>query len=259
MRRQGYRYLRDLLAHAMRVAGMLRLDHVMGLHRLFWIPHGFAPRDGVYVRYPAEEWYAVLTLESHRHRCALVGENLGTVPPEVHTALRRHHLLGLYVVQYEVQPDERKPLNPPPRLAVASLNTHDMPTFTAFWRGMDIQQRLRSGLLSAADARRERQRRERLRQTLARWLRLKNRMSPLEGCLRWLAASRARMVQISLEDLWAETRPQNVPGTGQSQPNWRRKWRYRLEQVERSRRVKRILQQIHCYRAKNVNPHGHIP
>src|SRR5688572_5454747 len=128
----------------MRHTGLLRIDHVMGLHRLYWIPKGRPASEGAYVQYPAEELYAILSLESHRHKTMLVGENLGTVPPKVNACMTRHDLRETYVLQYELRP---KVLRPPPRKSVASLNTHDMPTFEAFLRGLDIDDRHDLGLV----------------------------------------------------------------------------------------------------------------
>ena len=90
----------------MQLAGMLRVDHLMGLHRFFWIPQGMEAKEGVYVRYPAEEQYAVFTLESNRHKTILVGEDLGTVPPEVPPAMARHQFHRMFIVQYELNPIE---------------------------------------------------------------------------------------------------------------------------------------------------------
>ena len=91
-RHQGHRYLRLAFRTRMRHAGTLRIDHVMGLHRQFWIPNGADVADGVYVRYPADDLYAVASLESHRARCELVGENLGIVPDVVNKKMARHGL-----------------------------------------------------------------------------------------------------------------------------------------------------------------------
>src|SRR5690606_6632464 len=89
-RENGYEVFRKVIAHHLKIANFLRIDHVMGLHRLYWVPDGFSAREGVYVRYNADEMYAILCLESHRNRATILGENLGTVPPSVNAALRRH-------------------------------------------------------------------------------------------------------------------------------------------------------------------------
>jgi 4-alpha-glucanotransferase len=105
LREQRYSYFLSVIRNHLRYAKLLRLDHVMSLHRLYWVPSGAEATDGVYVRYPAEEFYALLTLESQRHQARLIGENLGTVPPEVDEAMDRHNVGRLYVLQYESQPD----------------------------------------------------------------------------------------------------------------------------------------------------------
>lgn len=185
-RRQGHRYLRLAFRHAMRHAGALRIDHVMGLHRQFWIPSGADVADGVYVRYPADELYAILSLESHRARCELIGENLGIVPDVVNEKMTRHGLRGLYVLQLT-------PNAPIARDVVASLNTHDTPTFAAF---------------SDGDER------------------------ALDTSLSRLMRSSAELVSVAVEDLWLEPEPVNVPGTTDERPNWRRPMRHALEELE---------------------------
>ncbi len=94
----------------MRHARYLRIDHVMSLHRLFWVPEGTEPTDGVYVTYPADELYAVLCLESHRHQTVVVGEDLGTVPAGVRSAMRRHRLLRTWVLQAALRPRAAEPV-----------------------------------------------------------------------------------------------------------------------------------------------------
>jgi 4-alpha-glucanotransferase len=236
LREQGYSYLIDSLRHHLEHAGILRIDHVMQLHRLFWVPQGMEAKDGVYVRYPAEELYAILSLESHRHRSWIVGENLGTVPPEVSEGMDRHGILGMYVVQYELQPGSEGQLRPPPASSVASLNTHDMPTFRAFWEGRDADDLEKLEFYTADEARSEKERRGALRQGLAGLLPPASRdesetyKAVLHDRLAWLARSPARMVLVNLEDLWEESEPQNVPGTHMERPNWQRKAKLGFEE-----------------------------
>jgi 4-alpha-glucanotransferase len=235
LRERGYDHLIDCLRHHLEHAGLLRLDHVMQLHRLFWIPQGMDPSGGVYVEYPAEELYAVLALESHRHRAMIVGENLGTVPPEVNQAMDRHEVLGMYVVQYELQPGSHG-LREPPARSVASLNTHDMPAFQAFLEARDVDDLESLGFFTPEQARQERERREAIRRAMEEALPPEERGRGTAGeailrlLLDHLAAGPARMVLVNLEDLWHETEPQNVPGTHEERPNWRRKARYAFEE-----------------------------
>ena len=255
LRERGYDYLIASLRHHLRHAGVLRLDHVMQLHRLFWVPRGLGPAGGVYVRYPHEELYAVLSLESHRHQALIVGENLGTVPPEVNESMARHGVLGMYVVQYELAPGGGGLQREPPPDSVASLNTHDMPTFRGFWEGRDVDDLRALGFFDERQAFEERQRRDAQRRQLvgaaaARWPGAwDGRGDPyplvLRDRLEHLAASPARIVLVNLEDLWQETEPQNVPGTGPDQrPNWRRKARLSFEEMTRRPEVAAALERI---------------
>ncbi|HSU56148.1 MAG TPA: 4-alpha-glucanotransferase, partial [Candidatus Dormibacteraeota bacterium] len=246
IREQHYDYVRQYLQFQMRHAGMLRIDHVMGLHRLYWIPSGSSATEGAYVRYNAEEFYALLSLESHRHQTLLVGENLGTVPPEVNEAMKRHALRGMYVLQFEQRADPKKALKPPRTQVVASVNTHDTPTFAAHLRGEDIKLVAQLGLFSRTEAARQIKGRFKLVKALSHFLRsrtkkisrLTNREGSLDllgACLEWLANSQAEFVLVNLEDLWSEIEPQNVPGTSDEVPNWRRKARLTIEEIIRSK------------------------
>jgi 4-alpha-glucanotransferase len=180
VRDSGYAYPVACLREVLRYAGVLRIDHVMGFHRLYWIPDGVDRADGVYVRYPSEEWYAILALEASRSGALVVGEDLGTVPDGVRRAMDRHGVRRMWVGRFEDR--ERVPDG-----AVASVGTHDMPPFAAWSSG-----------------------------------------EPLGDYLRHMASSDASIVLVSIEDLWGETEPQNVPGTREG--NWRRKARYTFEQ-----------------------------
>jgi 4-alpha-glucanotransferase len=231
-RAEGHRYWRECLAHVMRHAGLLRIDHVMGMHRQFWIPSGFEKRDGVYVRYPAEELHAVASIESHRHRSELVGENLGIVPEAVNRALARHRWREIFVLQFRLTGDPAKPVDPVPANAVASFNTHDTPTFAGFRLGRDLDDRLEAGFLDREQGRELARARAAAVAALDGYLGLSGD-SHRETLLRWLRLlleSDADLVAVNLEDLWLEEEPQNVPGTVE-RPNWRRKLRYLLSDL----------------------------
>lgn len=208
----GYGYLIASLRHLMRHAAVLRVDHILGQHRLFWVPEGMESSEGVYVRYPAEELYAILVLESHRNRTVIVGEDLGNVPAYVRPAMARHGILGSYVLQYELA-SGGVPQPPDPR-QVASLNTHDMQPFAAYWADPANAPQRSLAARSVPGLRRGRG------------------TAPQRAANAWLARSEARTVLINIEDLWGETERQNVPGTSETErPNWRRKLRYSLEEI----------------------------
>jgi 4-alpha-glucanotransferase len=237
IRQRGYRYYIACLRNHMKYAGILRLDHVAGLHRLFWIPKGHGAENGVYVRYRAEEFYALLALESQRNKTALVGEDLGTVPDQVRADMDNHNVYRMYILPFQKRDD--RGLNPVPADCLASLNTHDMPPFSAYWSGLDANERrsliyflAKEGFLDANG--------------------IAGAEDILMASLKYLAASSARILLVNLEDLWLEMAPQNVPGTLAEHPNWRRKARCSLEAVSEMPRSVFILNEINRLR-QNYN------
>ena len=251
IRADRYDYFRACIRHHVSHAGILRLDHVMGLHRLFWIPEGGEAKDGVYVRYNEDELYAVVVLEARRHGCALVGEDLGTVPQYVPRMMKRHGLRRMYVVQYEMRPDGEEPAGSPPEESVAGVNTHDMPTFAGFWSGADIDDRVDQDLLGSKEAVAEREKRQQMRQALVRYLKAQGLLSEetedakavLEAILRFLSSSPTEITLVNIEDLWLETQPQNVPGVPER--SWRQKFRRTLEEMKNDREIVRMLEAVH--------------
>lgn len=259
IRQEGYRYVIAYLRHHMEQAGVLRIDHVMGLHRLYMIPKGLEVQQGAYVRYRPEELYGIMNLESHRHHTILVGENLGTVPRHINRSLTQHRLHRLYVVQYELNPQNQSPLPPIPRDAVASLNTHDMPPFAGYWEGLDIDECMTLGLLDSSQAKDEKKRRRASRSSLTHFLRDKRLLSTdnpstgelLKGCLEFIGRSNAPFALVNLEDLWLETQPQNIPASHERRPNWTKKARLSLEEIQEMTEVLRLLKEFHAARASH--------
>jgi 4-alpha-glucanotransferase len=163
----------------------------------------------------------------------------------------------MYVVQFAQRMNPRAALVKPAARSVASLNTHDMPTFAAHWRGLDIDDRIILGLFTKAEARKEHIRRAELNLALAKFLQRKGLKGEirngagsihpaaiLKACLQWLQASRAELVLVNLEDLWEEENPQNVPGTSMERPNWRRKARLSVEQILRNVEFRDVLSSL---------------
>jgi 4-alpha-glucanotransferase len=253
-REDGHAYFRACLANQLRHAGTLRIDHVMGLHRFFWIPKGAGPAEGTYVRYPAEELYAVVCLESNRHRTRVVGEDLGTVPPYVRPAMARHGIRRMFVAQFGLSADPRKALGRIPRASIACVNTHDMPPFASFWGALDIEDRTSLGTLDRAEAAREKTARKAVARALSEFFRVRGILPRTKGdpgagavlraCLAYLSASPAETVIAGLEDLWLEPDPQNTPGTWKERPNWVRKCRFAFETFRDLPEVIRALREI---------------
>jgi 4-alpha-glucanotransferase len=252
IRASGYRYFRDVIRHHMRHAGILRLDHIMGLTRLYWIPHGISAKEGVYVQYRLAEFCAILCIESHRNRTVLVGEDLGTVPPEIPAAMQRHKIHQMYVAQFSVNPQSTVTLAPAPATSYAGVNSHDMPPFAAFWHGTDIADRLDLGILTAEQGREAEADRAQMRAAMQQFLRgevdprLKGEdaTAVLQAILRYLAGGDAPVLLVNLEDLWGETLPQNIPGTWRERPNWRRRARLSLAEICESAGVLSMLQAV---------------
>jgi 4-alpha-glucanotransferase len=231
-RREGHAYLAATMARQAELAGLLRVDHIMAWTRLYWIPHGFPLDQGTYVSYPADELFAVLTLESERHRCEVVGENLGNVPREIYEALPRHRIWGMYLAQFKASEDPA--VSPPTASDVALIGTHDTPTLAGWLDASDIPERVHYKLLApkaVPDVRAERARAvERLARRLERSA--DDPRALLEALLVWLGRSRTPLVVPWLEDLWLERRRVNLPGTRSSdRPNWQGPMRKSLEEI----------------------------
>lgn len=237
-RAEGHASFAAAVAGHAAVAGMLRIDHVMQLHRLWWVPDGLGAAEGAYVTQPAEELAAVLAIESHLGACVIVGEDLGTVPDEVRTQLAEHTVAGMYVAQFEQPSWPGAELRDPPRGCVASVGTHDTPPFAAWARALESTRRAdRSGGEPGSAGERAAQ----LDNLVAgfertgsievgRWGRPSaddlaslpsEFVDALHAALVWrLGASDAACVLVALDDLAGVTSPQNVPGTPSDRPNW---------------------------------------
>lgn len=240
--KDGMKYYRSFLEHHMKSSALLRIDHVMGLHRLYWVPRGLGAKDGAYVRYPAEALYAAFNIESVCHQTSIGGEDLGTVPPAVRPAMAEHGWHRLFVGQFEINPGVPQGMHLPPEGSIAAMNTHDMPPFGCFWEGKDIRDRMGMGLISPEAALLEARNREGLWVALIEKLVKTGALSedflsinlaksmPLvyRKLLQIMAQSEAGLVLVNAEDLWGEIEPQNVPGTWKEKPNWLRKARFPL-------------------------------
>ncbi|MGH2809814.1 MAG: 4-alpha-glucanotransferase, partial [Actinomycetota bacterium] len=261
LRRSGHRQWRRCLQTILGPAGALRIDHIMGFHRLFLIPEEATASSGIYLEYPADEFYAAALIEANRCNAVLIGEDLGTVEPAVRSRMRRRNIYGTYVMQFEFSEDPSRPFRSPGRHQCAAIDTHDTATFAAFLSGHDIEERQEMGLMDHVQAAQAKRHLKQVRSALVSYLRgrgfrasEKRPVSVLEGCLSELGAGEAGLVLANLEDLWGETRRQNFPGTGPGRPNWRRKVAYPLEGLKDRPDVGRILNKLD--RARKDPGHG---
>ncbi len=253
----------------MRDAGALRIDHVMGLMRLFWIPAGKTARDGTYVRYALEEMLAIVALESVRNRCMVIGEDLGTVADEMRAALSRREVLSYRLLYFERgDGGVFKSPNEYPRDALVAVSTHDLATLAGWWSGRDLQLRLELGLFPSRELYEKQlvdRAQERVRLMLA--LRHAGLLPPeaeveptgsqaltqamVEAIHAFVASTPSRVMMLQLEDAVGVTEQVNMPGTTEEHPNWKRKLPESLDRLfagDRLRNLAGVLARIrpHC-------------
>ena len=261
----GYAAYRDLLRALLRQADGLRIDHVAGLWRLWWVPPGDGPDRGTYVHYDAEVMLAVLTLEAHRAGALVIGEDLGTVEPEVTEGLAERHMLGSSVLWFTRDLDAPgQPLLPPdrwPQESVATISTHDLPTATGFLRGEHVRVRAELGLLDDVPAEEAKAAVDRLELVeLLREQGLVDGAEPGEDQLvvalhALLARSRSRLVLVSPYDMVGEVRQPNLPCTVDEYPNWRIPLPVALEELYDDPRVRVVVDQLRMHRGGQDDPH----
>ncbi len=235
-----YHHFARTLRANMRHAGAIRIDHIMGLMRLYWIPRDCSPGLGSYVAYPLQDLLGIVALESQRNRCLVVGEDLGTVPDEVRYALEPNKILSYRILCFEKNWHEGSFKAPAeyPRCALCVTGSHDLPTLSAYWQELDIDLRARLNLYSSPEVESQQrlQRAQDRREILAALRREQlvpvdasddaNSPSALGGDLlvfiqRYLARSNAAVMMVQLEDLFGQQQQINLPGTIDEYPNWR--------------------------------------
>ena len=254
LKKEQYRSFIDLIRANMRYAGALRIDHVMALQHLYWIPESESPKNGAYVRYPLEDLVGILALESQRNRCVVVGEDLGTVPDGFRERMAKAGILSYRVLFFEQNMKTgvfRRPKEYP-QLAVAVASNHDLPTIPAWWLGSDIELRQRLKMYpDEAEAGFQSKLRERDRSQLRRALE-KSRLlgkSSQPGASDWtalvyrfLARTNSGIALIQLDDVTGEIAPVNLPGSTDQYPNWRRKLSVSLDELLENEPVREVVE-----------------
>jgi len=241
LRESGYRFFIETLRANMRHAGALRIDHVMSLMRLFWIPTGKTPAEGAYIHYALEEMLSIVAVESQRARCLVIGEDLGTVADEVRLALSRFDVLSYRLLYFERQPDGGfKPPSEYPECALVAISTHDLPPLAGWWSSEDVRQRFQLGIIPSAEVFEQQlfertQDRERLILAAQREGLLSAEEATVilgekalsaravEAIHAFLAKAPSAVMIVQLEDPLGIVDQINMPGTTEEQPNWRRK------------------------------------
>jgi (1->4)-alpha-D-glucan 1-alpha-D-glucosylmutase len=236
---QGLAAFRDLVSANMRHAGAIRIDHAFQLQRLFLIPSGAPASQGAYVDYPFEAMLAVLRVESHRARCLVIAEDLGTAPEGFSDAIMESGVLSYRVLPFEQEGTAFKRPKQYPRSALAVITTHDLPTFTGWWRGLDIDLRQTLGIFEPAQAASERVARAADKQHLTEALAEEGLLPsshipekpPLEETVRYLARTSSVLTGLQIEDASGELNQPNMPGMDVGHPNWRRRLSNTIETI----------------------------
>ncbi|HEX3459212.1 MAG TPA: 4-alpha-glucanotransferase [Candidatus Baltobacteraceae bacterium] len=256
---QGYAPLAALLRANMRYASILRIDHVMALQRAFWIPRGASALEGAYVRYPLEEMLGVVALESLRQQCAVVGEDLGTVPEGFRERVQSANVLSSRVLYFERNWSNGSFLSPEryPRLAAASVGTHDLPTLAGWWTGdrSDGEDRARDRyLLVDAFERAGEICASGMPALYAAGVTGDAGVVPevVDGATRFLAGTPSALTVVAIEDVLCEREAVNVPGTVDEHPNWQRKRSLPLEALASDGRLARTGRIIEEARSQTV-------
>lgn len=250
LRANQYRFFIETLRASMRGAGALRIDHVMGLMRLFWIPAGRTARDGAYVHYSLDEMLAIVALESQRNRCMVIGEDLGTVADAMRAALARFEVLSYRLLYFERHDDGSfKAPDVYPRDALVAISTHDLATLTGWWAGHDLRLRLQLGLFPNEQLF-EKQLLDRTQERVRLLLAVQHAglltadavaeagtasvLPPraVEAIHAFVASAPSQVMMVQLEDVLGEVEQVNMPGTTSQHPNWCRKLPLELKAID---------------------------
>ena len=258
---RAYEPFIELLRANMQNCGALRIDHVMSVLRLWWIPYGETADHGAYVQYPVDDLLAILALESQRHRCMVIGEDLGTVPVEIVGKLRKSGVYSYKVLYFENGPD--KTFRAPkayPQQSMAVATTHDLPTLRGYWESGDLtlgktlglypdevvlrglyadREQAKQGLLDALHRHGCLPKRAGHKASLMAMTSTLNR-----GMQRYIADSNSALLGLQPEDWLEMASPVNIPGTSTEYPNWRRKLTVTLEQMFADAQVNKLIKDL---------------
>lgn len=277
LRENAYQPLIEMLRANMRHAGALRIDHAMGLARLYWVPAGMSASEGAYVSYPLQELLGIVALESQRNQCLVIGEDLGTVPNGLREQLRASGLLSYHPFLFErnVQGGFSAPADYP-RQALVCVSTHDLPTLSGFWQGSDLDTRAALGLFASTEQRdaaviTRAQDRAHLLMALAREQLLPEGGSVhpvtvpelttpyLQAVHAYLARTPAQVLIVQPEDILGQKEQANLPGSQDHQhPNWQRRLALDLEDWHSDSRFTQTAQAFRQERGSAVTPHAEI-
>ncbi len=251
IRKERYKYFIASVKKLMKYSAIVRLDHIMGLHRLYCVPSSRGAEHGLYIHYPADEYYAILSIESHRNKTAIVGEDLGTVPYYVRQTMFNKGVNRNFILWYDFNPFDVNAIHNIPNECLASINTHDMFPFSVFWDCKEIE--ARNKYCKVPEVQKAMEKKEQMEFIIAlknyllrnNWLSLKeDAVEAFYACIKMLSSSKAKYLLIELENLCHEKKPQNVPGTVNEYPNWRKKVKVDMETLRKDKRILNLLTKI---------------
>jgi 4-alpha-glucanotransferase len=272
LRSDGYAYFKTLLRANMRHAGAVRVDHVMGLMRQFVIPAGASPSQGAYIRFPFEDLLGIVALESARHQCVVIGEDLGTVPAGFRERMADADVLSSRVLYFEREHGRFRSPGEFPSLAAVSVSTHDLATLRGYWTEEDIRAKDALGIFASPNEKR-RALEERasdkslLLQALAHEALLPPGIPPDAASVSWspelatavhayLARCQSKLLLVQLDDLAGEELQANLPGSTSEYPSWRRRVHRSIEDLSADPQIRQAIAVVAAERAGNAKSVG---
>lgn len=258
---RGYQPFIDLLRANMKNCGALRIDHILGFARMWWVAKGEPAKNGIYVRYPLEDILSILALESQRHQCLIIAEALGTVPEGMLESLERKGILAYNIFYFEQESNQIKPLANYPYQAMTTLSTHDLPTIQGYWKGYDFELGEKYGIYPSKSVLHTlKQARSYAKLYIRNAVEEVMELEPNEVGVtkkfthqlqRYVADTNSALYGTQPEDWLNMLEPVNIPGTSSEYPNWRRKLSKTIEQIFADKDIQTLLTDINSIRKKS--------
>ena len=266
LRESGYELFIKIIRKNMRYGGAIRIDHALGLFRLFWIPDGLSPKDGAYIKYPAEELIRIIALESILNKVVVIAEDLGTIGENVRETLSKFKMMSYRLFYFERNYPEPSFLSPEkyPEMALCAITTHDLPTLYGYWLGRDIEMRMRYGSIKDKlyyDEQISIRRRD--KRLIINALK-NNGVLPIDypedtdmntylcsAIYQYLAMTPCKLLLVSMDDVLGTLDQQNMPGLASGYPSWRRRIGVSLEKIIKDERFVEIALILNKYISKN--------
>ncbi|AGI33390.1 TPA: 4-alpha-glucanotransferase [Mannheimia haemolytica] len=251
---RGYQPFIDLVRANMKHCGALRIDHILGFARMWWVANGESAKEGIYVRYPLEDLLSILALESQRHQCLVIAEALGIVPEGILDSLEQKGIFAYNVFYFEKAENAFKPLENYPYQAMTTLSTHDLPTIQGYWKGYDFELGEKFDTYpSKAVLRKLKEERSYDRLNIRNAVEKVIALEPNEVGVtikfthqlqRYVAHTHSALFGTQPEDWLNMLEPVNIPGTSTEYPNWRRKLSATTEQIFANKDIQQLLKDI---------------